>query len=65
MRCVPQGSTLVSVLFNVFTNELDSETKHTLSTLAGTNLSGTADTLEEGDAIQRDGKGTSLRSWLT
>lgn len=43
------------VLFNVFTNELDSETKHTLSTFAGTKLS----------AIQRDGKRTSLSRWLT
>jgi len=52
---IPQGSILGLVLFNIFADNTDSATECTLSKFAyDTKLCGSANTLDRGDAIQKD-----------
>ncbi|GAB0184714.1 ATP-dependent translocase ABCB1 [Grus japonensis] len=52
---IPQGSVLGPALFTIFVGHMDSGIECTLSKFAGnTKLCGVVDTLEGGDAIQRD-----------
>ncbi|GAB0204507.1 mitochondrial enolase superfamily member 1 [Grus japonensis] len=55
MSGVPQGSVLGLALFNTFVSDMGSGIECTLSKFAnGTKMCGVVDTLEGGDAIQRD-----------
>lgn len=66
MYCVPQQSILCPVLFNIFINDWNDETKCTLIKFAdGTKLGGVVDTAENLAAIQRgkQEKKKKLEKW--